>query len=94
MPRRAGLRGETPLLWQKALKLAAALLAPGGVCLQYDTAKFGNFADVQAMAPEKVEAMQRNLLAVRHMFLWHTDPARPSAVDYVIHDLCAWAKAP
>ena len=42
---------ETPLLWQKALKLAAALLAPGGVCLQYDTAKFGNFADVQAMAP-------------------------------------------
>lgn len=49
--------------------------------------------DVQAMAPERIEQMQRNLMAVRPMFLWHTDETRKSAVDYVIHDLCAWEHA-
>ena len=49
--------------------------------------------DVMAMPPERVEQMRRNVLAVRPMFLWHTDKTRKSAVDYVIHELCAWEKA-
>ena len=46
--------------------------------------------DVQAMAPERIEALRKVVLAVRPMFLWHTDDNRKSAVDYVIHDLCSW----
>ena len=48
--------------------------------------------DVQAMPTARIDAMRQRLLAVRHMFLWHTDPNRPSAVDYVLHEMCAWAK--
>jgi hypothetical protein len=46
--------------------------------------------DVQAMALERIEALRKVVLAVRPMFLWHTDDNRKSAVDYVIHDLCSW----
>ena len=46
--------------------------------------------DVQAMAPERIEALRKVVLAVRPMFLWHTDDNRKSAVDYVIHELCSW----
>lgn len=49
--------------------------------------------DVQAMPAEQIEQMRRNVLAVRPMFLWHTDDTRKSAVDYVIHELCAWEHA-
>ena len=48
---------------------------------------------LNSMSPATYTAMHRNLLAVRHMFLWHTDDSRRSAVDYVIHDLCAWEHA-
>jgi hypothetical protein len=46
--------------------------------------------DVKAMSPARLAAMQKNLLAVRHMFLWHLDEKRKSAVDHVIHELCSW----
>ena len=49
--------------------------------------------DVQAMPPARVDEMRRNLMAVRHMFLWHTDTSRKSAVDSVIHELCSWEHA-
>ena len=49
--------------------------------------------DVQRMPSAQLESLQRNLLSVRPMFLWHTDPARKSAVDYVLHDICSWQDA-
>ena len=40
-----------PLLWQQALEAAALLLAPGGTFMQYDTDKWGGFANEEVMQP-------------------------------------------
>ena len=41
----------------------------------------GLLRKLRAIPPAKVAAMQAALLRARPSFLWHTDPARPSAVD-------------
>ena len=38
-----------PTLWQPTLKLASQLLAAGGICMQYDTDKWGGFANQAVM---------------------------------------------
>ena len=42
---------EAPTLWQQALQAGAALLCRGGILMQYDTAKWGGFADEDVMRP-------------------------------------------
>ena len=49
----------------------------------------GLLAKLRAMPPDKVAAMRAALLEARPNFLWHTDPARPSALDQVFADMCA-----
>ena len=49
--------------------------------------------NLRRMPQARVEAMQRAVLKARPSFLWHTDPARKSAVDYVLHDICSWQDA-
>lgn len=41
--------GTHPTLWQPSLKLASQMLVAGGIYMQYDTDKWGGFADQQAM---------------------------------------------
>jgi len=38
-----------PLVWQEIMTLASQLLAPKGLLLQYDTEKWGDFANVEVM---------------------------------------------
>lgn len=40
---------EKPLLWQRALTFAGQLLGHGGVCLLYDTCKYGSFGEPDSM---------------------------------------------
>ena len=42
---------EAPTLWQQALQAGAALLCLGGILMQYDTAKWGGFANEEVMRP-------------------------------------------
>jgi hypothetical protein len=42
---------EAPTLWQQALQAGAALLCRGGILMQYDTAKWGGFANEEVMRP-------------------------------------------
>jgi len=46
-------------------------------------------ATLRQMSEEKVRNLQAAVLRVRPNFLWHLDPSRPSAVDQILHDMCA-----